>query len=229
MRKTLTFTGAALSSLHGSLQDQSTSVLDANISALAERDASYAVTLSAPLNVNMENMYAGHRSHSSHSSHRSHSSHYSGSGSSYSPPTAPRPVYTPPPAPRPTYTPSPAPRTTYTPPSTYRPSTASEPSTYQPGTPKSSSVPSKPWRNYGTQQSLEPSRSPRPSTDQLQLMIMRVQAALYSKGYDPGAIDGVLGATTKSALSSFQTDHGLVSSGAMTTETLNALGVSLRP
>jgi len=219
MRKTLTFTGAALSSLHGSLQDQSTSVLDANISALAERDASYAVTLSAPLNVNMENMYAGHRSHSSHSSHRSHSSHYSGSGSSYSPPPVPRSTYTPPPAPRPTYTP----------PSTYRPSTAPGPNTYQPSTPKSSSATSKPWRDYGTKQVLEPSRSSRPSVDQLQLMIMRVQAALYSKGYDPGAIDGVLGATTKSALGKFQVDHGLVSSGAMTTETLNALGVSLRP
>jgi His-Xaa-Ser repeat protein HxsA len=219
MRKTLTFTGAAISGLHGAFQDQNSSVLDANISALAERDSSYAVTLSAPLNVNMENMYAGHRSHSSHSSHRSHSSHYSGSGSSYSPPPAPRSTYTPPPAPRPTYTP----------PSSYRPSAAPEPSTYQSVTPKSSGATSKPWRDYGTQQVLEPSRSSRPTVDQLQLMIMRVQAALYSKGYDPGAIDGVLGSTTKSALRSFQTDHGLISSGAMTTETLNALGVSLRP
>lgn len=96
MRKTLTFTGAALSSLHGALQDHSTYVLDASISALAERDASYAVTLGAPLNVNVANMYATHRSHSSHSSHRSHSSHYSGSGSSYTPPAPPRPTYTPP-------------------------------------------------------------------------------------------------------------------------------------
>jgi His-Xaa-Ser repeat protein HxsA len=58
-------------------------------------------------------------------------------------------------------------------------------------------------------------------------MIMRVQAALYSKGYDPGAIDGVMGEKTRSALRKFQQDHGLIATGSMTTETLNALGVRL--
>lgn len=225
MRKTLTIAGAALSSLHGAMQDQSSTVTEGNLLAMSERDSGYVVTLSAPLNVNMENMYAGHRSHSSHSSHRSHSSHsshYSGSGSSYSPPPAPRSTYVPPPPPLP------ASKPTYTPPSTYRPTTPA-PSTYLPATPRTSSDTNKPWRNYGSQQLLEPETSSRPSADQLRLMIMRVQAALYSKGYDPGAIDGVLGAATKTALGSFQVDHGLVASGAMTTETLNALGVSLRP
>ena len=213
MRKTLTFTGAALSSLHGALQDHSTYVLDASISALAERDASYAVTLGAPLNVNVANMYATHRSHSSHSSHRSHSSHYSGSGSSYTPPAPPRPTYTPP--------------STYRPPApaTYQPLSTPAPTTYQPAPPRPSRGAGTSWRG----QQLEPTSAPRPTNDQLQLMIMRVQAALYSKGYDPGAIDGVLGETTKSALRSFQADHGLGASGAMTTETLNALGISLRP
>lgn len=226
MRKSLAFTGAALSSLHGLVQDQGTAILEGNISALAERDASYAVTLNAPLNVNMQNMYAGHRSHSSHSSHRSHSSHsshYSGSGSSYSAPAAPRSTYVPPATPLP-------PKSTYTPPTTYRPSvTSPASSTHQYATPKASTESTKPWRNYGSQQLPESGTAPRPSADQVQLMIMRVQAALYSKGYDPGAIDGVLGATTKAALRTFQTDHGLVASGAMTTETLNALGISLRP
>jgi len=46
-----------------------------------------------PLNLDMDNLFASHRSHSSHSSHASHSSHYSGSGS-YSAPAyvAPTPV-----------------------------------------------------------------------------------------------------------------------------------------
>jgi His-Xaa-Ser repeat protein HxsA len=60
-------------------------------------------------------------------------------------------------------------------------------------------------------------------------MIMRVQAALYSKGYDPGAIDGVLTEATKAALRKFQAKHGLPVNGAMTTQTLNALGVAITP
>jgi His-Xaa-Ser repeat protein HxsA len=61
------------------------------------------------------------------------------------------------------------------------------------------------------------------------MMIMRVQAALYSKGYDPGAIDGVLTEATKAALRRFQAAHGLKASGSMTTQTLNALGVAIAP
>jgi len=58
-------------------------------------------------------------------------------------------------------------------------------------------------------------------------MIMRVQAALFAKGYDPGAIDGTLTPQTKAALEIFQSRHGLRVTGTMSTETLNALGVSL--
>lgn len=60
-------------------------------------------------------------------------------------------------------------------------------------------------------------------------MIMRVQAALFAQGYDPGAIDGVLSPQTKIALEIFQSRHGLKVTGAMSTETLNALGVVLSP
>lgn len=70
---------------------------------------------------------------------------------------------------------------------------------------------------------------PKPTADQLTMLIMRVQAALYSKGYDPGAIDGTLGAETKQALRKFQTANGLPGNAKMTTATLNALGVSLSP
>lgn len=71
--------------------------------------------------------------------------------------------------------------------------------------------------------------SSRPSADQLQLMIMRVQAALYARGYDPGAIDGEMSEKTKEALRLFQAAHGLSPTAKMTTETLNALGVALTP
>ena len=71
--------------------------------------------------------------------------------------------------------------------------------------------------------------TPRPSADQLRLMIMRVQAALYAKGYDPGAIDGELTESTKLALRKFQNARGLVPTGKMTTQTMNALGVALTP
>ena len=71
--------------------------------------------------------------------------------------------------------------------------------------------------------------TPRPSGDQLRLMIMRMQAALYAKGYDPGAIDGELTESTKLALRKFQGAHGLAATGKMTTQTMNALGVALTP
>jgi His-Xaa-Ser repeat protein HxsA len=57
-------------------------------------------------------------------------------------------------------------------------------------------------------------------------MIMRVQVALYSRGYDPGAVDGVLSEPTKEALKKFQASRGIAATGRMTTETLNALGVA---
>jgi len=75
---------------------------------------------------------------------------------------------------------------------------------------------------------ISPTKS-RPSVDQLQLMIMRVQAALYARGYDPGAIDGEMSLKTKEALRLFQMAHGLPANAKMTTETLNALGVALTP
>lgn len=67
----------------------------------------------------------------------------------------------------------------------------------------------------------------KPTAGQLKYMIMRVQAALFAKGYDPGSIDGVLGSKTKVALRRFQSDHGLPADAKMTTKTLSALGISL--
>jgi len=67
----------------------------------------------------------------------------------------------------------------------------------------------------------------RQDADELRMLIMRVQAALYSKGLDPGAIDGVLSQKTQTALRTFQRRYGLQVTGTMTTPTLDALGVRL--
>lgn len=193
MRKSLTITGAVLSALHGVAHGSENADRNKGLTDLAVHDGDFAVTLTAPLNVNVRNMYASHSSHSSHSSHASHSS---GSSGIYRAPRDYTPTYTPaytPPAPAPA--PAPAPT-----------------NSYSPGI--------QPLMSTGT---------PRPSADQLRLMIMRVQAALYAKGYDPGAIDGELTESTKLALRKFQNARGLVPTGKMTTQTMNALGVALTP
>jgi len=56
---------------------------------------------------------------------------------------------------------------------------------------------------------------------------MRVQTALTLKQYYHGAIDGVLGKSTRGALMSFQMDTGLTINGRMDTPTLNALGIRI--
>ena len=86
--------------------------------------------------------------------------------------------------------------------------------------PASSTAPSSPPQS-------SPHAQQKPSADQLTMMIMRVQAALYSKGYNPGAIDGQLSEATKGALRKFQGARGLTATGTMTTETLSALGIAL--
>lgn len=192
MRKTIALTGAALAAAQGATHGTDNAAKMAHLTDLAVRDGDFAVTLAAPLNVNVHNMYASHASHSSHASHASHSS---GSGGSY----RAAPVYTP--SYVPAYAPAPAPA----------PAVSTRP-------------------NIGP--SVAPLVSPsstRATGDQLKLMIMRVQAALYSKGYDPGAIDGVMSSETKAALAQFQEAHGLPANSKMTTATLNALGVALGP
>lgn len=102
---------------------------------------------------------------------------------------------------------------------------------YVPSTPAPSIAPSDSPRTAPAPAQLlsNPGPAPRPTADQLRLIIMRVQAALYSKGYDPGAIDGVLSSSTVAALRRYQAANHLTVSGAMSTETLSALGVSLAP
>lgn len=176
--------------------------MDSGLVARVMLDSVGAVVLNNPLNEGRFNLFANHGSHRSHSSHSSHSSHYSGSGGSYG---SSYPVSPPP-----------------------QPAPSSEPATasisHQALVPESrSSTTSSPT----TTQAAKPA-SKRPVGDQLKVMVMRVQAALYSRGYDPGAIDGEFSDATKSALRQFQSTNGLQVTGKMTTETLTALNVSLQ-
>ncbi len=57
-------------------------------------------------------------------------------------------------------------------------------------------------------------------------VVSRIQSALKQKGYNPGRIDGVLGAETMAAVKSFQIKNNMPS-GQLTLATVKALGVSL--
>ena len=58
--------------------------------------------------------------------------------------------------------------------------------------------------------------------------ITEIQVALKDAGYDPGPIDGVVGAQTMSAVNAFQRDNKLPVDKYLNIETLEALGVSPR-
>lgn len=55
--------------------------------------------------------------------------------------------------------------------------------------------------------------------------IKEAQQALKDKGYDPGAVDGVMGAKTKEALKSFQSASNLKATGTLDAQTAEKLGV----
>lgn len=55
--------------------------------------------------------------------------------------------------------------------------------------------------------------------------VRRVQSALRAKGFDPGSIDGRIGAETKVAVKKFQDRYGIKPTGTIDNQTLFALGV----
>lgn len=57
-------------------------------------------------------------------------------------------------------------------------------------------------------------------------LVRDVQRTLGSRGYDPGAVDGIYGGGTESALRRFQRDQNLTSSGQIDSQTLAALGLT---
>lgn len=53
--------------------------------------------------------------------------------------------------------------------------------------------------------------------------VVSVQLALRALGFDPGPVDGVMGANTASALRKFQNSRGLPATGQMDAQTIDAL------
>lgn len=66
------------------------------------------------------------------------------------------------------------------------------------------------------------------NSSKFKAIAMQVQTALLSYGYYNGAIDGIIGAGSKSALSRFQSDYGLKVTGTITPEVLDAFGISAK-
>jgi hypothetical protein len=56
--------------------------------------------------------------------------------------------------------------------------------------------------------------------------VVQVQSHLHARGYNPGAIDGIYGPTSYSAVRHFQGNHGLTVDGIVGPATRHALGIS---
>lgn len=140
---------------------------------------------------------SAHRSHRSHSSHRSHRSSSGGGGY-----VAPR---------------------VYSPPTTTWPPATTSPSRNMDSTPPSSILPSPP----ATAPKALPNATPDAEAAQKFKDTVRiVQLALQAYGYYTGAIDGIVGTDTSTAISKMQADYGLKVTGTVTPEVLNALKIS---
>lgn len=61
--------------------------------------------------------------------------------------------------------------------------------------------------------------------DALRILVMRVQAALLLKNYDPGEVDGTMNPATIAALKKYQADRGLKVTGTINAQTLDALAL----
>lgn len=64
-----------------------------------------------------------------------------------------------------------------------------------------------------------------PQMDVGTTMASEIQARLTRRGYDPGPVDGVIGAQTRDAIADFQADHGLSATGRVDTALLHSLGL----
>ena len=73
-----------------------------------------------------------------------------------------------------------------------------------------------------TESSTAPVTAPADSSP-VHLTVREAQQLLVDKGYDPGVVDGISGPRTANALRQFQRDEGLVGTGRLDQETMNAL------
>lgn len=64
------------------------------------------------------------------------------------------------------------------------------------------------------------------SAERLDRVIADVQAVLQAQGYYKGEVDGLLGPLTRQALTGYQADHGMYTTGTIDEPTLNSLGMS---
>lgn len=69
---------------------------------------------------------------------------------------------------------------------------------------------------------------PKPTPQELSIMVVRAQAALMRRGFYHGDIDGLLGPMTRAALRAFQQVEGIPQTGRMDIETLTRLGISIQ-
>lgn len=56
--------------------------------------------------------------------------------------------------------------------------------------------------------------------------VMELQTSLRDRGFDPGAIDGIIGPETRQALRRFQEANGLAATGQVNDRTLAELGLA---
>ena len=56
-----------------------------------------------------------------------------------------------------------------------------------------------------------------------------IEQALQDKGFEPGSVDGVIDSQTQSALSQFQRDNNLPTTGTVDEQTAKQLGVEIMP
>ena len=88
--------------------------------------------------------------------------------------------------------------------------------------PKGSSQAGTVERGKSTSANSDPSKTGKRGTME---KVKEVQQALKDKGYDPGPVDGAMGARTKDAIKSFQSASNLQPTGTINTETVEKLGV----
>lgn len=158
-----------------------------------------------PLNREMDNLFASHRSHSSHASH---SSHYSGSGSNAAP------AYVAP---------------AYVAPEYVAPTRVAIPASVPSPPPESANVTGKAGTSADATGLLSASAAARPAeftlAEKRRLQVLRVQMRLNSLELYDGQMTGVLDSSTIQSLKLFQAVKKLPTDGMMTTPTMNALGI----
>jgi peptidoglycan hydrolase-like protein with peptidoglycan-binding domain len=96
---------------------------------------------------------------------------------------------------------------------------ASEPTTSE-AAPASSNAPAP----VATSEPVTAPAAPAADETPVRLTVREAQQRLLDKGYDPGVVDGISGPRTANALRQFQRDQGLVATGRLDGETMNALG-----